>query len=250
MGIIVEWPAGATEYLDEIDPDDLDGLEPFDTTIEWWPGENDGGKFVEYNVETGIERLNDGVVVVVNYARNQNQESPDLRELNDDYWGKNRIIIRQGNDHGDYTWQAKSGEIFESEGPKYGWRKKTLRERRDRRRSHQQKRDAKFRSQILALDGKCGISGETTRAALDAAHIVPAAENGNEIPENGIALRADIHRLYDARMFVIHPETGIPTNVAPSLSETYIRLLKGSRLPDQTLARVRRTLELKFLDSK
>ena len=85
MGIIVEWPAGTTEYLDEIDPDDLDGLEPFDTTIEWWPGENDGGKFVEYNVETGIERLNDGIVVVVNYARNQNQESPDLRELNDDY---------------------------------------------------------------------------------------------------------------------------------------------------------------------
>lgn len=238
MGIIVEWPAGTTEYLDEIDPDDLDGLEPFDTTIEWWPGENDGGKFVEYNVETGIERLNDGVVVVVNYARNHNQKNPDLRGLNDVYWGTNRIIIEKENDHGNYRWIDEKGGRFESE-----WRTKKLRERRNSRRSHQQIRDAKFRSQILALDGKCGISGETTRAALDAAHIVPAAEDGNEIPENGIALRADIHRLYDARMFVIHPETGIPTNVAPSLSETYIKLLKGSRLPDQTLARVRRTLE-------
>ena len=238
MGIIVEWPGKTTEYLDDIDPDDLDSLRPFNTTREWWPGENDGGKFVEYRVETNIERLNDGTVVVVKYAWNQNQENPDLRELNDDYWGKNRIIIEQGEDHGNYFWKAESGEEFESE-----WRKQNLREPRDHRRSHQQIRDAKFRPRILALDGQCVISGETTRAALDAAHIVPAAENGNEILENGIALRADIHRLYDAGKFVIHPETGIPEQIDPNLSEAYNKLLVGSALPHKTLERVRRALE-------
>lgn len=238
MGIIIEWPAGTIEYLDDIDPDNLDGLELFDTTREWWPGENDGGKFCEYRIETDIKQSNDGVVIVVKYDRNQNQENPDLRGLNDAYWGENRITIEQGKDHGNYSWKAENGEVFKSL-----WRIKKLRERRNHRRSPQQIRDAKFRPQILALDGECVISGETTRAALDAAHIVPAAENGNEIPENGIALRADIHRLYDARMFVIHPKTGRPKKIGSGLSETYIELLKGSRLPDNTLERVRRALE-------
>ena len=118
MGIIVEWPAGTTEYLDGIDPDDLDGLERFDTTREWWPGEDDGGKFVEYRVETDIERLNDDVVVVVKYAWDQNQENPDLRTVDAAFWGENRITVEQGEDHGNYYWKAEDGEEFES-----AWRK-------------------------------------------------------------------------------------------------------------------------------
>lgn len=236
MGIIIEWPEGIIEYLDDVDPDDLDVLEPFDTTKEWWPREE---KFCEYRVETNIERSNDGVVVVVMYAWNQNQENPDLRGLDDACWGKNRIFIERGKDHGKYSWQAENGETFESQ-----WKTKRLREPRNPRRSPQQIRDEKFRPQILALDdGKCVISGETTKEALDAAHIVPAAEDGNEIPENGIALRADIHRLYDARMFVIHPKTGRPKKIAPDLSETYKELLERSRLPDNTRERVNRALK-------
>ena len=77
----------------------------------------------------------------------------------------------------------------------------------------------------------CVISGETTEEALDAAHIIRAADEGNEIPENGITLRADIHRLYDSGMFKIHPETGqaviVPAKL-PKLSDYYINLLKTS----------------------
>ena len=117
--------------------------------------------------------------------------------------------------------------------------KKSLYEERNHRRSPQQIRDAKFRPKIIDLDGMCVISGETTEEALDAAHIIPAAENGNEIPENGITLRADIHRLYDRRMFRIHPETGQTAHIAyDELSEDYIDLLEESGLPDATLQRV------------
>lgn len=232
MGIIIEWPTGTTEYLDDIDPDDLGRPQRFDTTSEWWPDEDD---FVEYTVKANIKPLNGGVVVVVKYARDQNREL-DRRGLNNAYWGKNKITIEAGNDHGSCLWSAKNGERFECE-----WRTEKLREPRDRRRSHQQIRDAKFRSQILALDKRCVISGETTRAALDAAHIVPAAKDSNEIRRNGIALRADIHRLYDAGMFVIHP-TGSTANIDPNLSQTYRELLEGKRLPDETLDRVTQTL--------
>ena len=90
----------------------------------------------------------------------------------------------------------------------------------------------------------CVISHETTKAALDAAHIIRAADEGNEIPENGITLRADIHRLYDSGMFKIHPETGQTAHIAyDKLSEDYIDLLEDSVLPDATLQRVSATLQ-------
>ena len=34
MGIIIEWD-DSIEYFDHIDPDNLDGLQAFNTTIEW-----------------------------------------------------------------------------------------------------------------------------------------------------------------------------------------------------------------------
>ena len=100
-----------------------------------------------------------------------------------------------------------------------------------------------FRPRIIAFDEQCVITGERTMEALDAAHIIPAADNGNEIPENGIALRADIHRLYDAGKFFINPETGKPERIAPDLkSEAYRQILKQGQLPEHTLERVREAL--------
>ena len=244
-GIIIEWPPGTTEYLDDIDPNDLDNIEHFDTTKEWWPNaDGDGGQFVDWMVTTEIEQLNGGVVVVVNYDRNQNLENSDLQGLNDAYWGTNRIIIEQeGQEDGNYCWTAVNGEAFNSKETKYGWKKKKLCELRNYRRSRQQIRDAKFRPKILSLDSnRCVISGETEIAALDVAHIIPARGNNNEILENGIALRADIHRLYDAKMFFIHPEKGRPKRINSNLSAAYKKLLRRGRLPDLTRRRVQEAL--------
>ncbi len=92
----------------------------------------------------------------------------------------------------------------------------------------------------------CVISGETTEEALDAAHIIPAAKDGNEIKGNGITLRVDIHRLYDRGMFKIHPEKGqaviVPAKL-PELSDYYINLLKDVVLPPATLERVSKALQ-------
>lgn len=55
-----------------------------------------------------------------------------------------------------------------------------------------------FRSAILALYERCAVSGCTIVTALDAAHIVPFVDERSHILTNGLCLRTDLHRLYDA----------------------------------------------------
>ena len=81
--------------------------------------------------------------------------------------------------------------------------------------------------------------------ALDAAHIIPAKDYKNDIPENGIALRADIHRLYDAGMFVINPESGRLEKLSNKLSEKYKSILTDVYLSNGILERVREALQRK-----
>lgn len=56
-----------------------------------------------------------------------------------------------------------------------------------------------FRRKIAERDGlRCAISGCEIAEILDAAHLLPRAHGGSDDPENGIILRADLHRLFDA----------------------------------------------------
>jgi putative restriction endonuclease len=59
---------------------------------------------------------------------------------------------------------------------------------------------------ILVTDAysrKCSISGEMTLPVLEAAHIKPYAESGPHFISNGILLRSDIHKLFDAGYLTI-----------------------------------------------
>ncbi len=55
--------------------------------------------------------------------------------------------------------------------------------------------------------GTCIITGCTTQAALEAAHIIPFADGGADTLENGLLLRADLHLLFDANLMAIDPAT-------------------------------------------
>jgi putative restriction endonuclease len=58
---------------------------------------------------------------------------------------------------------------------------------------------AKFRRAVFEMFGtRCLISGCDTLAVLEAAHIVPVSCGGGDDAWNGIPLRADLHRLFDA----------------------------------------------------
>lgn len=55
-----------------------------------------------------------------------------------------------------------------------------------------------FRIAVLDAYGRaCSVTGEHSLPALEAAHIRPYADEGPHAVENGLLLRADLHRLFD-----------------------------------------------------
>ena len=258
MGIIVEWIRPAvpgTEYIDDIDLDNLDRFlnHLFEMKTKFWfPGRmGEGGEFVECVAEIRAERrAADRVDLVIEYHKHLNQKGVDLGLLSEGSWGTNRIFIKKGQDYGDYRWKGENAFKFRfsKHSDKAGWRKDDLYEKKDHHVYRRKYRKAIFRSLIVAFDNKkCVISGENTEKALDAAHIIRAADGGAETRKNGVTLRTDIHRLYDAGMFLIDPKSGQPVIIDESndqLSDEYKKLLKESKgLPPETRKRVKEALE-------
>jgi hypothetical protein len=67
-----------------------------------------------------------------------------------------------------------------------------------------------FRQALLSKRPNCcAITGTSELSVLEAAHIIPYAERfaDRDKPENGILLRNDIHKLFDAHLISINPKT-------------------------------------------
>ena len=92
----------------------------------------------------------------------------------------------------------------------------------------------KFRQLLLeAYDYKCAITNFDAEAALEAAHIIPYVETGNNEPSNGLLLRADLHTLFDLNLIVIYPKT-LQVFLHPDLQQTAYREMQGKiiRIPN------------------
>jgi len=63
-----------------------------------------------------------------------------------------------------------------------------------------------FRIAVTSAYGACAVSGEHSLPALEAAHVRPYADGGAHALSNGLLLRADIHRLYDAGYVTVTPD--------------------------------------------
>ncbi|MGB3542626.1 HNH endonuclease [Rubrivirga sp.] len=63
-----------------------------------------------------------------------------------------------------------------------------------------------FRYALEVAYGRCAVTGEHSLPALDAAHIVPYGEGGSHALENGLLLRADVHRLFDRGYVTVTPD--------------------------------------------
>jgi len=86
-----------------------------------------------------------------------------------------------------------------------------------------------FRDGLLrAYNGRCAVTGCNAVAVLEAAHIVPHAEEQSYAITNGLLLRADIHTLFDLLLLSVDPETG-EVKLAPDLSSCYASIV-GVRL--------------------
>ncbi|MCY9783141.1 HNH endonuclease [Nocardiopsis sp. EMB25] len=75
-----------------------------------------------------------------------------------------------------------------------------------------------FKLRLLdAYEGRCAITGVDVRPALEAAHIHPVSHGGLHRLDNGLLLRADVHKLFDQGYLAISPRMTV--QVSPRLHE-------------------------------
>jgi putative restriction endonuclease len=85
-----------------------------------------------------------------------------------------------------------------------------------------------------AYKRQCTMTGEKTLVALEAAHILPYADEGGHEVHNGLLLRADFHRLFDEGLVAVSPEYRI--KVSPKIREQWFNGRAYYRLDGQPLA--------------
>ena len=225
------------EYFCGIDVHHLDHAPEFTAVPVLWP-HYEGGTGV-YTVNAHYERHIPGEVrLVVKYDPENNPELVSRWGENDISWGTNVIVLKQDQQSGSCEWCPDGGD--DSEGT---WETFDLGTGCERLRAAYRgsKREVWFRSVILERDAyRCVLTGEATVRALEAAHLIPAANGQNDMPFNGITLRADLHRLFDAGLFTFSPNGRVQLD--RQLREGYRELLRRRRLPKPTLERVKATL--------
>lgn len=227
-GILVHWD-NSDEYI-ELDIENINEAVSIEKTIEYWKNEN---KWVTYNTASNIKSLDNNLVEIKLSYEQENNQGFKLDEV---LWGNSTIIVNLNESSGKAIWddtnnKKENGEV------KIEIIKRNLKNNKQRITTTKlQRAQAQFRSAFLALDKHCVVTGESLPDVLDAAHIISAKDGGSEVLQNGILLRTDIHRLYDANLFSIMPDGSL--QVSSELSGHYHRLLNGKSLAKEVSARI------------
>lgn len=97
-----------------------------------------------------------------------------------------------------------------------------------------------FRALVIdAYARRCAITGENTLPVLEAAHIQPYAESGPHQTKNGLLLRSDFHKLFDAGLVTVEPDYCV--RVSGRIRDRYFNGKAYYRLDGQKLANVPET---------
>ena len=87
-----------------------------------------------------------------------------------------------------------------------------------------------FRAAMLSrYGGECCVTGCSIETLLEAAHIIPYRGEQSDDVTNGLLLRVDLHRLFDAHLVSINPDT-LTVEVASIVSDAGYRAYHGNRL--------------------
>ena len=106
------------------------------------------------------------------------------------------------------------------------------------------RKQQEFKSALLGHTKNCELTGESASSALDAAHIIGVSNYGTYSADNGLLLRADLHRLFDANQLRINPRNGhVSLSKSIPKDSAYRDLIKDIKLNPQSLKRVRSNLE-------
>lgn len=118
----------------------------------------------------------------------------------------------------------------------------------------QRRGQATFRRNLIhAFQGRCAISDCPVESVLEACHIDPHCKAINYSPANGLLLRSDLHRLFDAGMLTIDGECRVhvrsPADLDPAYAQLHGTLIRAPALDQQSLARFREALASRFIAS-
>lgn len=92
-----------------------------------------------------------------------------------------------------------------------------------------------FRALVIdAYRRHCAITGEATLPALEAAHIRPYSDQGPHLINNGLLLRSDFHKLFDAGLVTIDPDYRI--RISSKIRDQYFNGKAYYRVDGQQLA--------------
>lgn len=126
---------------------------------------------------------------------------------------RNAIVMHLNDDERSQVFK----EADNDNGDNYG---------RQKRRRNQ----GRFRLNIIRLyGGKCAITGESIAQVLEAAHIFMHSKSGLNHNGNGILLRSDIHRLFDANLLAIDPKS-LKLKIAKELAGTNYAKFSGKKI--------------------
>ena len=234
MDIVVRW-AGTREHI-SLNLDKQLGYLPITKTRDVW----DDGTVVDYTTTSEFKQLRDGMWhLMLSYDRLLNPVVPDgtlfgtttiAFKASDTQGTANWVCDTDSTNNGYVSWKALDTAIFKT--------KKTV----QREVKLLERRQQAFRNLLKGRYGQCAISGERTLAALEAAHVIPSRDGGAESIGNGFFLRADLHRLFDAREFGIDSKGMIILPSDSTLSADYQRLLKGKNIPSKVFESIKSAL--------
>jgi putative restriction endonuclease len=92
-----------------------------------------------------------------------------------------------------------------------------------------------FRTLVIDAYGRrCAITGENTLPVLEAAHIQPYGESGPHQVSNGLLLRSDFHKLFDAGLVTVEPDYRV--RVSGKIRDRYFNGKAYYRMDGQQLA--------------
>jgi hypothetical protein len=234
-GIAIYW-YNTIEFIN-IDCDKLNENTEIPNTKEW---DLEDQILRKYNTISSVKKVSDSIFEIqLQYKPNRNNNIPPAEVC----WGVSVIQIVKDDESGYATWTDDNDSNYNG---KRKWRRIDLPLIGKRRRitsTKLQRDQARFRNLLLSINNACAITGEKTFDVLEAAHIIPVSNGGTEAVRNGIILRSDIHKLYDSGKIDI--STNGEVIIKGDISNNYIKLLKGARLGETVLNRIKEALEKK-----
>jgi HNH endonuclease len=191
-----------------------------------------------YRISTEVRQTEAlGFEVLIEYNLDNN---PKLKD-EDIPWGTSKLNISLNPKKGQARWKPQGANKFgrpydiQFEGVFFVGKRRTV------LKSAAFRKQEMFREALIKDEPCCALTGETTTRALEAAHIVSVAKGGSDQKENGILLRADLHRLFDMGLFTL-TKAGTVKKVG-TVSEDYKKLLRGATLTPRALDRVKVALK-------